>query len=130
MLGLATIVLVLIGRSQIQDKEYLCNSIFLPQYKSSQRLLDSSCQRAIELYNRGVLDHKLENGKSFSTTIAWDLSFARRYAENLASGFSNIDSVIKAWMESPTHRDILLNEEFTKYGLSEYKGYYVLHLSS
>lgn len=36
--------------------------------------------------------------------------------ENLAEGFSSIDSVMSAWMNSPTHRENILNPNFKEIG--------------
>lgn len=41
--------------------------------------------------------------------------------ENLAYGFNDAESAIKAWMESPTHRDNILYDDFTKVAISIYE---------
>jgi len=74
------------------------------------------------------LDHKLENGKDFSATIRVNL-FSLIVGENLARDFDTIEGVMQAWMDSPPHRENLENPKYKKYGLAEYNGYYVLHLS-
>lgn len=41
-----------------------------------------------------------------------------KYAgENLAKGFSNEMDTAKAWLNSPTHRAVMLNEHYTKIGI-------------
>ena len=41
--------------------------------------------------------------------------------ENLAYGFDNAEDVVDAWMESPTHRDNILYDEFEKSAISIYE---------
>ena len=44
--------------------------------------------------------------------------------ENLAEGFSTIESVMSAWMNSPTHRENVLNSNFTEIGFGFAYGNY------
>lgn len=37
--------------------------------------------------------------------------------ENLANGFYDVDSMIEAWMNSPTHRENILNEKVNETGV-------------
>ena len=41
--------------------------------------------------------------------------------ENLAYGFDTAEDVVDAWMESPTHKDNILYDEFTKAAISIYE---------
>jgi len=41
--------------------------------------------------------------------------------ENLAFGFDNTNDVVEAWMNSPTHRDNILYEDFEKVAISIYE---------
>ena len=41
--------------------------------------------------------------------------------ENLAFGFDNAEDCVDAWMESPTHRDNILYDEFEKVAISIYE---------
>lgn len=43
-------------------------------------------------------------------------------AENLASGFVTAEAVVESWMNSPDHRDKILNFEFTHIGVGYYAG--------
>ena len=54
--------------------------------------------------------------------------------ENLAGGQSSPQQVVQAWMDSKTHRDNMLNKNFTEMGVvyyyqsnSKYKHYWVQH---
>lgn len=41
--------------------------------------------------------------------------------ENLAFGFDTAEDAVEAWMNSPTHRDNILYDEFTKCAISIYE---------
>ena len=41
--------------------------------------------------------------------------------ENLAIGFDNAEDCVEAWMDSPTHRDNILYDEFEKVAISIYE---------
>lgn len=41
--------------------------------------------------------------------------------ENLAYGFDNAEDVVDAWMDSPTHKDNILYEDFEKAAISIYE---------
>lgn len=44
--------------------------------------------------------------------------------ENLAIHFTDSDEVIEAWMDSPTHRENILNHKYTEIGIGTAKGEY------
>ena len=49
------------------------------------------------------------------------------YGENLGRGYADAETVVQAWMDSPTHRDNLLFSDFKTIGVSIYiddDGYY------
>jgi uncharacterized protein YkwD len=46
----------------------------------------------------------------------WTYSF--RYGENIAFGYPTAAAVVEAWMNSPSHRDNILNPAFTETGVS------------
>lgn len=59
----------------------------------------------------------------------WDFFLESGYnyqfaGENLAEGFDNIDSIVSAWMNSPTHRANILNENYREVGFGFAYGYY------
>jgi len=51
--------------------------------------------------------------------IGYNFAYA---GENLAIGFTQTDTVFQAWMNSPTHRDNILNPNFKEMGLSVRSG--------
>lgn len=54
--------------------------------------------------------------------------------ENLAAGQESPSEVVRVWMESPTHRDVILGRSWTEAGVAvrfggEYGSYWVLELA-
>lgn len=41
----------------------------------------------------------------------------RYYGEDLAAGFNNADAVMNAWMNSPSHRKVIMNPKYKEIGL-------------
>lgn len=60
--------------------------------------------------------HTRPNGKQWYT-----VNSKIQGGENLAFGFDNAEDVVDAWMNSPTHRDNILYDEFEKVAISIYE---------
>lgn len=60
--------------------------------------------------------HTRPNGKQWYT-----VNSKIQGGENLAYGFDNAEDVVEAWMNSPTHRDNILYDEFDKVAISIYE---------
>ncbi len=66
--------------------------------------------------------HYCPNGKSpwdFFKNEGYDYIYA---GENLAEGFNDNETVMQAWMNSPTHRDNVLKPEFKEIGVAIIQG--------
>ena len=50
--------------------------------------------------------------------------------ENLAKNYDTEDKVIEAWMNSPKHKEILLNARYKYMGVGHYQTYWVLWMSN
>ncbi|MDD6811441.1 MAG: CAP domain-containing protein [Lachnospiraceae bacterium] len=60
--------------------------------------------------------HTRPNGSEW-----WTVNEKAVYGENLAKGYQNAESVMKAWMDSPEHKDNILYPGFRKVGIAVYK---------
>lgn len=60
--------------------------------------------------------HTRPNGSKWNT-----VNSQIQGGENLAFGFDNADDAVDAWMDSPTHRDNILYEDFTSGSISIYQ---------
>ena len=62
-----------------------------------------------------------------ATAAGYDWDFM---AENIAQGFSTESSVVQAWMDSPGHRDTMMDPRPTEFGLGRDGNIWVLMLGS
>lgn len=88
-------------------------------------VLDRAAQlKAKHMAEYGYFSHYAPDG-----TSPWywfdEVSYNYIHAgENLAVHFTDSDDVVKAWMESPSHRDNILNGNYTEIGVGTAKGEY------
>ena len=70
--------------------------------------------RAVECSQ--VFSHTRPNGQDW-----WTVNSAIMWGENLAMLYNTADSVVTAWMNSPTHAANIMNPAFTKVGVAVYQ---------
>lgn len=63
------------------------------------------------------------------TQTPWDFIDSEGYVytiagENLAKGYTTAESVVQAWLDSPAHKENLLNPEYTDTGIAVVEGPY------
>ncbi|MBM7517838.1 CAP domain-containing protein [Nocardioides nitrophenolicus] len=86
--------------------------------KPAKQLRKAARQHTIAMARAGVMSHQLPGEAKFSTRITragyrgW-----RLVAENIARGFSSPESVMNAWMNSPSHRQNILNCRLREIGV-------------
>jgi Cysteine-rich secretory protein family len=86
----------------------------------NNKLTQAAINKAKDLAKNNYFNHDSNEGKKFSTWIketGYEYSFI---GENLAKDFSNNESIIKAWLKSPGHRENILNDNFTETGIAVY----------
>lgn len=86
------------------------------------QLSAAAAQKAADMMARDYWAHVSPAG-----TPPWvfinEAGYSYRYAgENLARDFSDPDSVVKAWMASPSHKDNLLNSRYLDMGIAVVDG--------
>lgn len=85
----------------------------------NQKLVQAANNKADDLLKNKYFGHDSVDGKkTFSTWIketGYQYSFV---GENLASNFKNNTSIIKAWLNSLSHKENLLNKNFTETGIA------------
>ena len=89
----------------------------------------SAYVRAVELPTK--FSHTRPNGSNCFTAMP---TRGKILGENLAGGQTSPKQVVQAWMDSPTHRDNILNPQYKELGVvyyyqarSKYKHYWVQH---
>jgi hypothetical protein len=90
------------------------------QYNSV--LSESATKKAQDMFANNYWAHNSPSG-----TTPWDFfkSVGYKYSvagENLARDFYDTDSLIKAWMDSPTHRENMLNGKYQEIGIGVVNG--------
>lgn len=86
--------------------------------KASKPLRRAARRHTAAMAEAGQMSHQLPGEDKFSTRITragyrgWSL-----VAENIARGFSSPESVMSAWMNSPSHRKNILNCRLRELGV-------------
>lgn len=61
---------------------------------------------------------KAEHGLNWSVKIKEKVPNYKEVGENMAQGYDNTESLVKAWLESPSHKANILNPNYTKTGIA------------
>lgn len=91
----------------------------LPALKESAQLSAAAAVRAQEIVTS--FGHVRPNGSSFSTAIAQKGVSFNGAGENIAYGQSSPAEVMNTWMNSPSHREAILNRRYTDIGVACYQ---------
>jgi|GEM_PF-3059567 len=96
---------------------------FIPALITNQKLITAATAKGKDMIARSYFAHVDPDGN-----YVWPRIEATGYqpyltlGENLAMDFNSADSVISAWMNSPTHRANIVNEKFEDQGLASTAG--------
>jgi len=86
-------------------------------------LLNKAAEKKLaDLFKHQYFSHNSPDGTKFST---WVKEVGYSYTivgENLAMGFGTDEQIIKAWMDSPKHRENILKERYQEIGMAIAKG--------
>ena len=91
-------------------------------------LMDRGAQeRAIRISDPGEFSHT-----GFESSINRVLTTYKNFdiGENLGSGYKTEEDITRAWMNSPAHKEIILDPSFRFLGWGVYKDYWVLWMSA
>lgn len=97
----------------------------LPLLKLNTLLNKSASEKAQAMLDSNCWSHYCPNGKSpwdFFDDVKYNYTFA---GENLAEGFYNINDLMTAWMNSPTHKENILKPQFNEVGFAILEGNYL-----
>lgn len=88
----------------------------------NDKLSDAARRKAADMFAKNYWAHNSPDG-----TKPWAFILAAGYnyihaGENLARDFNNAPAVVDAWMNSPTHRENLLNPRYQNIGLAVVDG--------
>lgn len=100
----------------------------VPTLRTSPLLEQAAAQKAQHMIQTGVFEHYYQSGE---TTISpWQFVDEQGYdyfyaGENLGKDFSLAADLVQAWVDSPTHRENLLNPNYTEIGVAVVIGPYL-----
>ncbi len=94
----------------------------LPSVSENEALDKAAALKAQNMFAENYWAHFAPSGKT-----PWDFILSSGYkftyaGENLAKNFYNSSDVVSAWMNSPTHRDNLLNPKYKDIGIAVVEG--------
>jgi uncharacterized protein YkwD len=85
----------------------------LPALVYSKKIEESAYHRYLEIVKTG----KLEHGTKWSTEIKSKHPNWKFVGENLAQGQTSTKQLVEDWMESPLHRENILNKDYRETGI-------------
>lgn len=81
------------------------------------RLLDAARAHSEDMATNDYFDHDSQDGRSPGTRILEAGYSWNTYGENIAYGYRSPESVMSGWMNSPGHRNNILNSSFCDLGV-------------
>ncbi len=90
----------------------------LPELQKNVQLQNAAKQKTIDMVSNKYFSHISPNNKKWSDFIK-DEGYDYIYAgENLAKDYDNSKEIIAAWIESPTHKENILNPDYNDTGIA------------
>ncbi|MGQ0623502.1 MAG: CAP domain-containing protein [Sporichthyaceae bacterium] len=98
----------------------------LPLLKWNPKLASAAQAHAEDMNKRNYLAHDTKGGPSWDKRIhSHGYPRGRRIGENVADGFDSAADVLQGWMDSPLHRDNILDPKFDRIGVGLSGEYWV-----
>jgi uncharacterized protein YkwD len=76
-------------------------------------LYDSAKAKCEDMKKNNYFTHTSPKGTDFNTFIKQHVPKAKLTGENLGAGYTDVNALIKDWMQSPKHKENILNPKFT-----------------
>lgn len=94
----------------------------LPPLKLNSRLTAAALAKGQDMFNDQYWSHIAPDGKE-PWSFMREAGYSYRVAgENLARDFSNSNDMMRAWMNSPTHRANIINNRYEEIGIAVIDG--------
>ncbi len=82
-------------------------------------LLKSSNDKALDMAKKSYFSHiSPTDGKKWSDFIKDSGYTYSEAGENLANGFFDVEGMVEAWMDSPSHKENILNKNVSETGIA------------
>jgi len=90
--------------------------------KENELLSEAARQKAADMFAFNYWAHISPSGRT-PWTFFTDAGYKYQYAgENLARDFNDPESVVRAWMDSPSHRENVVNSKYQEIGIAVVDG--------
>lgn len=110
----------IIKHTNIQREKYGLGSL-----KESSQLYLSAQSKTEDIFLRQYFEHESPTGLNVSDLVKKAGYEFIVLGENLAMGnFDSNEDLVQAWMDSPGHRENILNSSFSEIGVAVLKGYF------
>jgi uncharacterized protein YkwD len=86
----------------------------LPAFEYYSILEDTASQKIDEIEST----QKAEHGSNWSVKIKEKIPNYKVTGENMAQSYDDVESLVKAWLESPLHKKNILDKDYTKTGIA------------
>jgi uncharacterized protein YkwD len=127
-IGGANKEVVLLKSKIIEETNLQRKNNGLPELKENTALEESALAKANDMFKNQYFEHTSPEGISSGDLVQ---SFGYEYivtGENLILGnFKNEAELVESWMNSPGHRENILNSRYTDIGISVVQGNYEGH---
>lgn len=100
----------------------------VPLLTPNTLLSEAAEKKAQSMVSAGIFDHYYESEGELINPWQFILESGYEYfhaGENLGKDFSQSTTLVQAWMDSPTHRENLLNPDYTEIGVAVVQGPYL-----
>ena len=94
----------------------------LPALRIDARLSEAAANKARDMLARGYWSHDAPDGTEPWVWLDEAGYSYNRAGENLARSFSSAQATVTAWMDSPSHRDNILNTAYSDVGFAAIDG--------
>ncbi|EBA09250.1 Allergen V5/Tpx-1 related protein [Sagittula stellata E-37] len=84
---------------------------------ASPRLEEAAKAHALDMARKGFFSHQGSDGSDIMARVRRQGYGACAVAENIAKGQTTLSEVLGDWINSPPHRDNMVNPEVREYGL-------------
>jgi uncharacterized protein YkwD len=76
-------------------------------------LYDSALAKCEDMKKNNYFTHSSPKGTDFNVFIKQHVPNAKLTGENLGAGYTDVNTLVKDWMQSPKHKENILNPKFT-----------------
>ncbi len=89
----------------------------------NDKLMAAAQEKAEDMQKNNYFSHiSPVNGKAWSEFIKDNDYTYKEAGENLANGYDSVEEMVEAWLNSPSHRENLLNESVSETGFGIVSG--------